>query len=102
MGGAGKLNTARWERGYAALCKFREREGHCCPLRFHVERGFNLGAWVSDQRYRRASLPLERKRRLDAIGFVWAPIGRSLGRSVQGAFEVQTPRGALLRADLSL
>ena len=27
--------TLRWERGFAALSKFRAREGHCCPPRCH-------------------------------------------------------------------
>jgi hypothetical protein len=61
----------RWERGIAALSKFREREGHCCPARDHIEGKFNLGQWVSVQRYRKNLLPVERKRRLDTIGFVW-------------------------------
>jgi hypothetical protein len=69
--GRGGRNTERWERGFAALSKFRGREGHCCPPRHHVERGFKLGNWVSVQRYRKAFLPVKRKRRLDAIGFVW-------------------------------
>jgi hypothetical protein len=67
----GKSNTDRWETGFAALSKFRAREGHCCPSRHHVERNFNLGSWVSTQRYHKDLLPCERKRRLDAIGFVW-------------------------------
>ena len=61
----------RTERGFAALRTFRAREGHCCPSRWHVEGGFNLGQWVSVQRYRKDLLPIERKRRLDAIGFIW-------------------------------
>jgi hypothetical protein len=61
----------RWERGFAALRKFRARERHCCPSRRHVEGGFNLGQWVSVQRYHKGLLSTERKRRLDAIGFVW-------------------------------
>ena len=64
----------RWERGFAALCKFRRRKGHCCPPLRHVEskyNKFNLGSWVSNQRYRRDGLSVERKRRLDRIGFVW-------------------------------
>jgi hypothetical protein len=36
-----------------------------------MEGNFPLGDWVSSQRYRKDVLPLERKRRLDAIGFVW-------------------------------
>jgi hypothetical protein len=67
----GKSNTERWERGFAALSKFRAREGHCCPSRRHVEGGFALGPWVSAQRYRKDLLPTGRKRRLDAIRFIW-------------------------------
>jgi Helicase associated domain len=61
-----------WERGFATLCNFRAREGHCCPSRRHVEGRFRLGQWVAVQRYFRDVLPVERKRRLDKIGFVWA------------------------------
>jgi hypothetical protein len=66
-----RTNTERWERGFAALSKFRAREGHCCPSRHHVEGNFKLGDWVSVQRYRKDFLPVERKRRLDRSGFVW-------------------------------
>jgi hypothetical protein len=61
----------RWKNGFAALSKFREREGHCCPSRYHVEGEFTLGAWVSTQRYLKDKLSAERKRRLDKLGFVW-------------------------------
>jgi hypothetical protein len=67
----GLSNTERWETGFAALLKFRRREGHCCPWRHHVEGNFKLGDWVSTQRYRKDLVPIKRKRRLDAIGFVW-------------------------------
>ncbi len=67
----GRSNTDHWEKGFAALSKFRARERHCCPSRLHVEGNFNLGLWVSTQRSRKDLLLLERKRRLDAIGFVW-------------------------------
>ena len=66
-----KSHADRWERGFAALSRFRARRGHCCPSRHHVEGNFNLGSWVSTQRSLKNLLPLERKRRLDAIGFVW-------------------------------
>ena len=65
------LNLERWARGFAALAKFRAREGHCCPGRRYVEGNFKLGQWVSVQRYYKDFLPVERKRLLDAIGFVW-------------------------------
>jgi Helicase associated domain len=64
-------NIERWETGVAALLKFRRREGHCCPERRHVEGNFKLGQWVSVQRYRKDFLPIERKRLLETIGFVW-------------------------------
>jgi hypothetical protein len=67
----GKSNTQRWALGFAALAKFRAREGHCCPSRHHVEDNFKLGDWVSVQRYRKKFAPIERKQLLDAIGFVW-------------------------------
>ena len=66
-----RINTDRWEKGFAALSTFRAREGHCCPGQQHVEGNFKLGYWVSVQRYRKGLLPAERKRRLAAIGFVW-------------------------------
>ena len=64
-------NIERWETGVAALLKFRRCEGHCCPERRHVEGNFKLGQWVSVQRYRKEFVPVERKRLLDTIGFVW-------------------------------
>ena len=67
----GRSNADRWEKGFAALSKFRAHEGHCCLPGNYVEGNFNLGPWASTQRYRKDLLPLERKRRLDAIGFVW-------------------------------
>ena len=66
-----KAHIAFWEKGFAALCKFCAREGHCCPPRDHVEDTFRLGLWVSNLRSRKGLLPLERERRLDAIGFIW-------------------------------
>jgi hypothetical protein len=36
-----------------------------------VEDNFKLGQWVSVQRYRKDFVPIQRKRRLAAIGFVW-------------------------------
>jgi len=66
-----RSKTDRWEKGFAALSKFRAREGYCHPPRFHVEGNFKLGPWVATQRYNKDNLSAERKRRLNAIGFVW-------------------------------
>jgi hypothetical protein len=61
----------RWERGFAALSKFRRRKGHCRPPRYHLEGKYKLGQWVTAQRYLKDKLSVERKKRLDRIGFVW-------------------------------
>ena len=72
----GTIQTALWESGFAALLLFRAREGHCSPARKYVEDKFNLGSWVATQRYyyHRGFLLAERKRQLDAVGFVWDPL----------------------------
>jgi len=67
-----KTQADRWDQGFAALCKFYRREGHCCPPRTHLEGKFKLGQWVITQRYLKNKLPVERKKRLNKIGFVWS------------------------------
>ena len=60
-----------WEEGVAALSKFKACAGHCRVPRYHVENGYKLGQWVSVQRLNRDTLSVERRKRLDAIEFVW-------------------------------
>ena len=60
-----------WEEGFAALTKFKACNGHCRVPRYHIENGYKLGQWVSVQRLNRDTLSVERRKRLDAIGFVW-------------------------------
>jgi len=60
-----------WERGFAALKQFKAREKHCRVPRIHREGAFNLGTWVVNQRNRKDALFVQRRRSLDAIGFVW-------------------------------
>lgn len=60
-----------WEKGFASLKQFKAREKHCRVPRAHEEGGFKLGTWVVNQRNRRGALSVERRRKLDSIGFVW-------------------------------
>jgi hypothetical protein len=60
-----------WEIGFTALAKFKEREGHCCVPQVYIEGDYNLGQWVSVQRYQRKTIAAERELRLNKIGFVW-------------------------------
>ena len=62
---------AAWEEGFAALRKFKNREGHCRVPTTYVEGKYRLGSWVSKQRRAKDTMPAERRKRLDKIGFVW-------------------------------
>ena len=44
--------AANWEAHFAALEKFKAREGHCHVLVAHVEDGIKLGQWAAEQRKR--------------------------------------------------
>jgi hypothetical protein len=88
-----KANIAFWEKGFAALCKFRAREGHCCPSDDHVEDSFKLGLWVRNLRWRKGLLPFERERRLDAIGFIWEPRERKWEQGFQALLTFKRREG---------
>jgi hypothetical protein len=62
-----------WDQGLNYLEIYKEREGHCCVPRHHNEIGFPLGQWVHHQRVRakNGTISIERRKRLDALGFVW-------------------------------
>ncbi|RXX45236.1 helicase [Streptomyces alfalfae] len=70
----------KWAMNLAAARQFYEREGHLNVSRQHVEtvvsdKGsalpFRLGAWVSNQRSRAATLSEDRREQLSAIGMRW-------------------------------
>ncbi len=61
-----------WEGSYAALEFYRQVHGHCnVPQKYTEAPG--LAGFVKQQRdeYRNGNLNLERKSRLDQLGFVW-------------------------------
>ncbi|HAH64505.1 MAG TPA: hypothetical protein DCL72_03290, partial [Rhizobiales bacterium] len=37
-----------WEQGFAALIKFKAREGHCRVPTSHIEGKYKLGQWVAN------------------------------------------------------
>ena len=65
----------QWEEGFAALQKFRKREGHCRVPRGSQEFGLNLGSWVGTQRSQKKRLTPDQIKRLDSLGFSWDPHG---------------------------
>ncbi|MFI2292947.1 DEAD/DEAH box helicase [Streptomyces niveus] len=70
----------KWAMNYQAAKQFFERQGHLRVPRKHVERvvgedqeerELGLGAWVSNQRSRAATLSPERVEQLSTIGMRW-------------------------------
>jgi hypothetical protein len=66
-----KRVACSWEEGFAALEQFKAREAHCNVPRGKVEGAVTLGRWVRAQRANRDKLLAARRKRLDAIGFIW-------------------------------
>jgi len=60
-----------WERGFAALLKFKQREGHCRVHSLHREGDYKLGSWVAVQRRKKNEMSTNRRARLNKIGFEW-------------------------------
>jgi superfamily II DNA or RNA helicase len=61
----------QWGIGFSYLQTFYAREGHILVPKKHLEDGFKLGGWVSNQKTRYAELSEDRRHRLDELGFVW-------------------------------
>ena len=69
----------QWERNFALLEQFKEREGHCNVPRLYEEDGIKLGPWLVTQRQVKkgnlsGDLSSERIERLEALGVVWNPL----------------------------
>jgi Helicase associated domain len=62
---------ARWEERFAALKKFKAREGHCKVPYNHIEDTYTLGPWVGRQRFAKDTMSKKRRQRLNGIGFIW-------------------------------
>ncbi|MGO9747678.1 MAG: Helicase associated domain protein [Mycobacterium sp.] len=61
-----------WERGFAALTQFANREGHARVPQGHMESGLNLGGWVTEQRSNRQKMCDKRRARLESVrGWSW-------------------------------
>jgi inorganic triphosphatase YgiF len=64
--------AAQCEEGLGYLQAYVTEHGHCrVPDDYVAADGYRLGQWVRVQRRTEATMPAERKTRLDALGFVW-------------------------------
>jgi len=71
LGYSWDLFAEEWEKNFAALVIFKQREGHACPGQKHLEDGLYLGAWAITQRRRKDTLSSDQIVRLNSLGFVW-------------------------------
>jgi ribosomal protein L7Ae-like RNA K-turn-binding protein len=76
------VHKEQWDKGYKLLLKFKERQGHCKVPASHIDDEFKLGQWVGTQRREKSKLTIERYRLLDAIGFIWDPLGEQWDKGV--------------------
>eukprot|EP00539_Tryblionella_compressa_P017140 CAMPEP_0178843940 /NCGR_PEP_ID=MMETSP0746-20121128/16478_1 /TAXON_ID=913974 /ORGANISM="Nitzschia punctata, Strain CCMP561" /LENGTH=70 /DNA_ID=CAMNT_0020507715 /DNA_START=12 /DNA_END=220 /DNA_ORIENTATION=+ len=60
-------NVAKWESMLVELETFRSVHGHTRV----PQSSSSLGRWVKLQRKHRFQMSEDRRRRLDALGFVW-------------------------------
>lgn len=71
-GWAWNARDAKFEANFSQLMSFYQDEGHCrVPVNMVTESGFRIGEWVANLRRTRDKLSDRRKKRLDAMGFVW-------------------------------
>jgi hypothetical protein len=67
-----EFEEKKWKNQYEKLVEFKRKHGNCLVPRSYKE-DMSLGVWVSRQRllHNKNTIPLDRKERLDEIGFVW-------------------------------
>ena len=77
---------AAWHKGFEALTRFAEREGHALVPAKHIEVGFKLGVWVGSQRRAGNRLSPDEVAVLNSLpGWVWdAREAQREGRFQQG------------------
>ena len=67
--------TEKWEKNYALVEQYAEREGHANVPHDHVEDGTRLGRWLQWQRrnMREGMIDPSHADRLEALGVSWDP-----------------------------
>jgi hypothetical protein len=72
-----------WNAMFDELCDFKKKCGHCdVPTQWAGNP--HLANWVANQRHRRkmGTLPSDRAKRLDELGFVWSVYGKDKGKKI--------------------
>ncbi|MFI9311628.1 helicase associated domain-containing protein [Streptomyces triculaminicus] len=65
-------HEAAWNNGLSAARAFLAEHGHLnVPQKYINRDGFKLGTWINNQRTRRARLPADRIKALNALRMTW-------------------------------
>ena len=93
---------AAWERAYAALQVFADREGHCRLPTQHRENDINIDSWAGRQRtlFHSGRLKHDRVQRLEAVpGWSWNPMDAAWDRGydILAAHAARTGSAAVRR-----
>ena len=89
--------SAQWEEGFDHLKVFKQREGHCRVAQKHRGNGFPLGVWANTQRRNKEKLTVDRRDKLDKLGFVWDPLSAQWEEGFDRSQSFQAARRSLPR-----
>jgi hypothetical protein len=63
----------KWERGFTALQKYHQKNGHCNAGKYDIIDGLKLDRWIIKQRNNKAELTSEQLDKLNSLNFHWSP-----------------------------
>jgi len=65
--------SEKWGRGFTALQKFYQKNGHCNAGKHDIIDGLKLDRWIIKQRDKKAELTPEQLNNLNSLNFHWSP-----------------------------
>jgi superfamily II DNA or RNA helicase len=84
----------QFELMFSLLTKYHAKHGHCeVPKAFVASGGYALGEWVIRQRALKEKIPLDRRTRLDQLGFVWDVYAQSFSRGLTALTKFKNREG---------
>ena len=82
-----------WNRGYKLLKKYKNENGDCIVPQNFEYSDFNLGLWISAQRQNIQTISIERREKLDKIGFIWDKIEYNWSRGYELLMKYKNENG---------
>ncbi|MDC3259133.1 Helicase associated domain protein [Porticoccaceae bacterium] len=94
LGFVWNINESAWNAGFRELLNYKTLHGDCLvPHTFITSSQFKLGVWVTSQRSKEKSLSLERKTKLNNLGFVWNTLVQKWEKGFQRLCEFKAEFG---------